>query len=106
MPKAKKTTEAEVSSPAAETKRKRTKPTPKVAIDAPAQPAAVSHKHTAKKTYESAEQQVPHAPRSVAQDDIAKLAWSYWEARGFQGGSPEDDWLRAERELLIAAQNR
>lgn len=30
---------------------------------------------------------------------VARLAYSYWEARGFTGGSPEDDWLRAEREL-------
>jgi len=32
-------------------------------------------------------------------DDIARLAYSYWEARGYQGGSPEEDWLRAEQEL-------
>lgn len=31
---------------------------------------------------------------------IALLAYSYWEKRGCQGGSPEQDWLRAERELL------
>ena len=35
----------------------------------------------------------------VASDEIAKLAYSYWEARGYQGGSPEEDWLRAEQEL-------
>jgi len=32
-------------------------------------------------------------------DEIAVLAYSYWEARGCQGGSPDEDWLRAEREL-------
>jgi len=32
-------------------------------------------------------------------DDIAQLAYSYWEARGYQGGSSEEDWLRAETEL-------
>ena len=32
-------------------------------------------------------------------DEIATLAYSYWTERGFQGGSPEDDWLRAEQEL-------
>ncbi len=32
-------------------------------------------------------------------DDIAVVAYSYWEARGFRGGSPEEDWLRAEQEL-------
>jgi hypothetical protein len=29
---------------------------------------------------------------------ISRLAYSYWEARGYQGGSQDDDWLRAERE--------
>jgi hypothetical protein len=31
--------------------------------------------------------------------EIAKLAYSFWEARGYQGGSPEEDWLRAEQQL-------
>lgn len=30
-------------------------------------------------------------------EEIARLAYSYWEARGFQGGSPEEDWCRAEQ---------
>ena len=34
-----------------------------------------------------------------ASDHVAQLAYSYWEARGFQGGSSEEDWLRAEQEL-------
>jgi hypothetical protein len=37
------------------------------------------------------------------QEEIACQAYLYWEARGFQGGSPEEDWLRAERELSAAA---
>jgi len=41
-------------------------------------------------------QPVPDAP---SPDQIASLAYSYWEARGYQGGSPEEDWLRAEQEL-------
>ena len=32
-------------------------------------------------------------------EQIALLAYSYWEARGHQGGSPEEDWYRAEREI-------
>lgn len=32
-------------------------------------------------------------------DAIARLAYSYWEGRGCQGGCPEDDWARAEQEL-------
>lgn len=38
-------------------------------------------------------------PREVTHEEIARLAYSYWEKRGFQGGSPEEDWRRAEREL-------
>ena len=34
-------------------------------------------------------------------DAIARRAYSYWEARGFQGGSAEQDWLRAEAEIHI-----
>jgi hypothetical protein len=41
-----------------------------------------------------------------SQEDIAALAYSYWEARGFQGGSPEEDWLRAEQELLSGRPSR
>ena len=33
------------------------------------------------------------------EQQIAALAYSYWEARGYQGGSSEEDWLRAEFEL-------
>ena len=37
--------------------------------------------------------------RAPEYQEVARLAYSYWEARGCQGGSPEEDWLRAEREL-------
>jgi hypothetical protein len=30
---------------------------------------------------------------------ISLLAYTYWEARGCQGGNPDEDWARAEREL-------
>jgi hypothetical protein len=43
------------------------------------------------------------AVAAVSPDQIAKLAYLYWEARGCQGGAPEEDWLRAERELLARA---
>jgi hypothetical protein len=36
---------------------------------------------------------------SPSQKEIAALAYSYWEARGYRGGSPQEDWLQAEREL-------
>ena len=41
----------------------------------------------------------PMADESPSHDEIAVLAYSYWEDRGCQGGSPDEDWLRAEREL-------
>jgi len=34
---------------------------------------------------------------------IAQLAYSYWEARGCQGGSPDEDWQRAEQQLRTKA---
>ena len=36
---------------------------------------------------------------SATEEEIAELAYSYYEARGFQGGSPWEDWFRAEEEL-------
>jgi hypothetical protein len=40
------------------------------------------------------------APRSIApakQREIAALAYKLWLARSFQNGSPQEDWLRAQR---------
>jgi hypothetical protein len=34
-------------------------------------------------------------------EEVSRLAYTYWEARGSQGGSPEEDWLRAEQELRV-----
>jgi hypothetical protein len=34
------------------------------------------------------------------EDQIARLAYALWEARGGNGGSAEEDWLRAEQEIL------
>lgn len=38
-------------------------------------------------------------PREVTHEEVAKLAYSYWIARGYGQGGAEQDWLRAEREL-------
>jgi hypothetical protein len=32
-------------------------------------------------------------------EDVAKLAYSYWIARGYSHGRADEDWLRAEAEL-------
>ena len=34
-----------------------------------------------------------------SREDVAKLAYSYWIARGYSHGAAEEDWLRAEAEL-------
>ena len=100
MPRTKKTTEPEVSPVAAtkQPKRKRTA-TPKSDTAATPKPAtAASHKHTTKKASQQAE--TNESPvRTISSEEIARLAYSYWEARKFAPGSPEEDWLRAEQQL-------
>jgi hypothetical protein len=42
----------------------------------------------------------------ITNDAVAQLAYSYWADRGYQGGSPEEDWLRAEQELRAAVASK
>jgi len=42
----------------------------------------------------------PVAAAKPSHEEIEKLARSYWEQRGYQDGFAEQDWLRAEQELL------
>jgi DUF2934 family protein len=59
--------------------------------------AAIERPESAK----AAPSSLAESPRTAPScDAIAQLAYSYWEARGYQGGSPEEDWLRAEQELV------
>ena len=44
------------------------------------------------------EENVP-AP-GVVQAEIARLAYFLWEARGGNGGSAEEDWYRAEQQIM------
>ena len=48
----------------------------------------------------------PKAYVAPTHDEIARLAYSYFEQRGYQPGNPHEDWLHAERELVELAQNR
>jgi hypothetical protein len=43
------------------------------------------------------------AEYAPSHEEIATLAYTYWLERGCQGGSPEEDWQRAEQELRIQA---
>lgn len=38
-------------------------------------------------------------PEVTSFQEVAELAYRYWQARGCPDGSPEEDWFRAEREL-------
>ena len=44
----------------------------------------------------------PEVNPEVDREEVARLAYSYWEAR--VRSSPEGDWLKAENELKTAAQ--
>jgi hypothetical protein len=41
----------------------------------------------------------PTTEYEPTRDEIALQAYLYWEERGCEGGSSEEDWLRAEQEL-------
>ena len=56
-------------------------------------------KHTVSPAEKPLEPAATAAVCGPSQDEIARLAYSYWEARGYAGGSSEEDWLRAQREL-------
>ena len=100
MPK-RKTAEVNVeTAPSAEVKKKRSTP----AATKPKTTAAATHKRSAIRTTEPlattpAPAQAPIAA-TPTHEEVARLAYLYAEARGFVNGSPEDDWFRAERELL------
>jgi Protein of unknown function (DUF2934) len=59
---------------------------------APAKPKKATT--TAKKTTTKLELVPP------SREEIARLAEKFWIERGRPEGSPEQDWLRAERELM------
>jgi hypothetical protein len=94
MPK-RKTVEADVIAAESEKRAPATKP------KAP----AATHKRATKKTSDLAAL-APTPVRAISSEEIACRAYSYWEARGYQDGSADEDWFRAERELLELSQDR
>ena len=42
-------------------------------------------------------------PAMPSREEIERLAQSYWAQRGYQDGYAEQDWLRAEQDLLKMA---
>jgi len=84
---------------------------------APAKPKATATGTTTKKTTakkQTVAETVTAAPvrQTVAEKvtattpthaEIARLAQQYWAERGYHDGQAEQDWLRAERELMQMA---
>ena len=69
-----------------------------------AKSTAVTHRHkkleTAPVAAELRVEVVPVAqPAEPTQEEVAKLAYSYYVARGYQPGNPSEDWFRAVTEL-------
>lgn len=81
--------------------RKSTNEKPIVVSAGAAAAAPARRKPTTKRAPRAVEASTPavEAVAEPSREAIAKLAYSYWEARGYQGGSEEEDWLRAEQEL-------
>jgi len=69
---------------------------------APAKPKAIigTTKKTTAKTKTVAEKVTATTP---THEEISRLAQQYWAERGHQDGQAEQDWLRAERELMQIA---
>jgi Protein of unknown function (DUF2934) len=84
------------SSEASETgsiKHRKAATKPAITEQAPAElKAAAAAAGVGSETSSAPEPVITHA-------EIAVLAHSYWVARGYAPGSPEQDWLRAEQEL-------
>ena len=67
-------------------------------------PSGASEAATQRGQSSVAEQDPPDAGQAgVTREDVERLAYSYWEARGGNGGSAEEDWYRAEQELMALA---
>jgi hypothetical protein len=75
-------------------------------MEKPTAKRATTTKHSASKTAVSRTIAAAATPSVeevgvivVDREEVAKLAYLYWEARGGHGGSAADDWARAEQEL-------
>lgn len=84
--------------PASAPVRRKSAATPRVKHGLKRSPAA-----TTPETATAVEVVTVETAYAPAESEIAALAYTYWAGRGYQGGSPEEDWLRAERELRAKA---
>ena len=66
----------------------------------PASPESVAPVATSEPTASE-----PTASEQEIRSEIARLAYLFWEERGGNGGSSEEDWLRAEQEILARSRS-
>jgi hypothetical protein len=69
------------------------------AIEPKSEPVPLAASAAAAATHSFSSSSTRNAGCQLDHGHVAMLAYSYWESRGFRGGSPEDDWRRAEAEL-------
>ena len=93
-------TESVTAAPVRATKPKTTKTSPVAEVVTQSRVKTVKHSKAAAPV---AIAEITETVASSAHDQIAKIAYGYWEARGFQPGSPEQDWVRAEQAYLQQA---
>jgi hypothetical protein len=91
MAKKRNSSEPVVSTGAAPARKKTAPPRAKHSLSAPVDPPAAAES--------SPSASLALVVSGPSYDEIAQLAYSYWVKRGCEGGSPEEDWLRAEQEL-------
>ncbi len=96
MENAKKRTKAKK---AAATEVKETEPE-KTATTTKASTTKMSTNGTALRKTSSRKKVSSKLTQMVSHEEIARLAHRYWAERGRQHGHNEEDWFRAERELL------
>jgi hypothetical protein len=68
---------------------------------APARPRATGAKKTTTAKKQTVAEKV--TATTPTHEEIAQLARQYWAERGWQDGQAEQDWLRAEQELMQMA---
>ncbi len=68
-------------------------------VELPKPKRAAVTKHAKAKSVEVTAEAAIALPLMPERDEIELVAYLYSETRGFQGGSPEEDWMRAEQEV-------
>jgi hypothetical protein len=66
---------------------------------ATAEAKSTTAKKTSSKAPKAASASIEGSSGAPRHEMIAEAAYYYAEKRGFQGGSPDEDWFRAEQDI-------